>query len=68
MKFWIKVSFIIIVNFTKIFFEIPPCAKNVIFVTEFVLLDQNPHFYVKPDGSENGIAKILLYKEGGCIL
>ena len=26
-------------------FEIPPCAKNDIFFTEFVILDQNPHFY-----------------------
>ena len=30
---------------TKIFIEIPPCAKKVIFSTEFVLLDLNPHFY-----------------------
>ena len=25
--------------------EIPPCAKKVIFITEFVFLDLNPHFY-----------------------
>ena len=30
---------------TKNFIEIPPCAKKVIFSTEFVLLDLNPHFY-----------------------
>ena len=30
---------------TKKFIEIPPCAKKVIFSTEFVLLDLNPHFY-----------------------
>ena len=30
---------------TKFFNEIPPCAKKVIFSTEFVLLDLNPHFY-----------------------
>ena len=30
---------------TKFFIEIPPCAKKVIFSTEFVLLDLNPHFY-----------------------
>ena len=44
-NFWLKVSFSIIINPTKIFFEIPPCAKNVIFITEFVFLDINPHFY-----------------------
>ena len=27
------------------FIEIPPCANNVIFSTEFVLLDLNSHFY-----------------------
>ena len=27
------------------FIEIPPCAKKVIFITEFVFLDLNPHFY-----------------------
>ena len=41
---WLKVSFSIIINPTKIFFEIPPCAKKVIFNTEFVFLDLNPHF------------------------
>ena len=30
---------------TKVFIEIPPCAKKVIFTTEFVFLDLNPHFY-----------------------
>ena len=30
---------------TKNFIEIPPCAKKVIFSTEFVLLDLNPPFY-----------------------
>ena len=30
---------------TNFFIEIPPCAKKVIFSTEFVLLDLNPHFY-----------------------
>ena len=30
---------------TKMFIEIPPCAKKVIFSTEFVLLDLNPPFY-----------------------
>ena len=30
---------------TKRFIEIPPCAKKVIFSTEFVFLDLNPHFY-----------------------
>ena len=30
---------------TKIFFEIPPCAKIVIFVTEFVILYKRPPFY-----------------------
>ena len=30
---------------TKKFSEIPPCAKKVIFITEFVFLDLNPHFY-----------------------
>ena len=30
---------------TKIFIEIPPCAKKVIFSTKFVLLVLNPHFY-----------------------
>ena len=30
---------------TKKIIEIPPCAKKVIFSTEFVLLDLNPHFY-----------------------
>ena len=29
-------------NITKKFIEIPPCAKKVIFSTEFVLLDLNP--------------------------
>ena len=35
----------IIINPTKIFFEIPPCEKNVIFITEFVFLDLNPNFH-----------------------
>ena len=30
---------------TKNFIEFPQCAKKVIFSTEFVLLDLNPHFY-----------------------
>ena len=29
----------------KFFIEIPPCAKKVISITEFVFLDLNPHFY-----------------------
>ena len=42
---WLKVLFIICTSITKSFIEIPPCAKKVIFITEFVLLDLNPHFY-----------------------
>jgi hypothetical protein len=29
----------------KIYFEIPPCANHVIFITEFVLLIKTPPFY-----------------------
>ena len=29
----------------KIFFEIPPCAHQVIFIIEFVLLIKSPLFY-----------------------
>ena len=29
----------------KIFFEIHPCAKKVIFITEFTILWKHPHFY-----------------------
>ena len=32
-------------NLTKIFFEIPPCTKKVIFITEIVFLGLNPYFY-----------------------
>ena len=28
----------------KFFFEIPPCRKKVMFVTEFVILCKNPPF------------------------
>ena len=43
---WLKVSFIMCTYITNFFIEIPPCAKKVIFSTEFVLLDLNPPFYV----------------------
>ena len=42
---WLKVLFIMCTYITKNFIEIPPCAKKVIFSTEFVLLDLNPPFY-----------------------
>ena len=42
---WLEVLFIMCTYITKKFIEIPPCAKKVIFSTEFVLLDLNPHFY-----------------------
>jgi hypothetical protein len=29
----------------RFFFEIPPCGKMVIFVTEFIILCKNPLFY-----------------------
>ena len=45
MKLWLKVLFIICTYITKTFIEIPPCAKKVIFSTEFVLFDLNPHLY-----------------------
>ena len=45
-NFWLKISFSIIRNPTNFFFEIPPCAKKVIFITPFVFLDLNPHFCV----------------------
>ena len=41
----LKYFFSIPVYITKKFIEIPPCPKKVIFSTEFVLLDPNPHFY-----------------------
>jgi hypothetical protein len=37
--------YLLCVHTTQIFIEIPPCAKKIIFSTEFVLLDLNPHFY-----------------------
>jgi hypothetical protein len=40
---------------TKVFIEIPPCAKKVIFITEFVFLDLYPHFYEVNQGSEKGL-------------
>ena len=42
---WIKVSFNICTYITKNFIEIPPCAKGVIFITEFALLSTNLPFY-----------------------
>ena len=30
---------------TKNFIETPPCAKKVVFITEFVLVHLSPHFY-----------------------
>ena len=36
LNFWLKASFIICIYATKIFFEIPPCANMLFFVTEFV--------------------------------
>ena len=35
----------VIMNTTKNFLVMPPCEKKVIFVAEFVFLDQDPHFY-----------------------
>ena len=42
---WLKASVMICPYTTKNIFEIPPCANNVIFITEFVILVQNPLFY-----------------------
>ena len=42
---WLKVLYIMCTYITKFLIEIPSCAKKVIFSTEFVLLDLNPHFY-----------------------
>ena len=39
----------------RVFFEIPPCAKKVIFVGEFVILSKNLQFYeVKKNGFVHG--------------
>ena len=43
--FGLKFYLLCVQTSQKIFIEIPPCAKKVIFSTEFVLLDLNPHFY-----------------------
>ena len=29
----------------KFFFEIPPCGKKVLFITEFAISCKSPHFY-----------------------
>ena len=42
---WLKVSFNICTYITKKFIEIPPCAKCVIFITDFALLSTNLPFY-----------------------
>ena len=58
---WLKVLFIMCTYITKIFIEIPPWAKKVIFIAEFVFLDLNPHFYeVNELGfAHGGISKIF---------
>jgi hypothetical protein len=41
----LKVLFIISTHNTDFFLEIRPCAKKVIFVSEFVILFKNSPFY-----------------------
>ena len=37
VNLWLKVLFIMCTYITEIFIEIPPCAKKVIFITEFAI-------------------------------
>ena len=41
----LKVSFIICTPTTNFFFEIPPCPKHEIFISEFENFDKNPSLY-----------------------
>ena len=43
--FGLKVPLIICTLTTNFFFEIPPCAKHVIFISEFVNFGINPPLY-----------------------
>ena len=63
---WLKVSFIVCRYATRFFLEIPPCAHDVIFITEFVLLIKIPPFdevnsFNRKWQAHGGISKYFFY-------
>ena len=56
-NFWLKHSFIISICTKKLFFEIPPFAKKVIFITKFTILLTNPPFYEVKNIFKKGFAR-----------
>ena len=53
---WLIVSFIISTYITKQFIVIPPCTKEVIFVTEFTILGI---FRSKKENARGGISETI---------